>query len=306
MNAPPPWGAARLRDTVFDYARRIWVKGGEDDIFFLAGGVAYNILLAGVAFFLLLIAGIGYVLNTPEADSTRAVAEFLGRLLPVGAGAGDGASFLDPILRDVVRTRGRVGLLSAAAFVWFSTRLFGTLRTVLQRVFELGQGRSIVAGKLYDVGYTLVSSVLMVAYLTISAYLVIMSGRGIAILRDMGVNATVMGGLEYALGRLLAFSVVVAIFYSIYKFIPAGRVPWRQAFVASMTTGVLFEIARNAFVLLVQRFNPASLYTGTLGALVIVVFWVYYAALLFVVGGEVAHVYADRRRLVNRFEAMEG
>jgi len=304
MSAPPPWGAARLRDTVVDYARRLWAKGGDDDLFFLAGGVAYNILLAGVPFFLLLIAGIGYVLNKPDADSTRDVLEFMGRLLP--AGPGDGRSFLDPILRDVVRTRGRVGLLSAGAFVWFSTRLFGTLRSVLQRVFTVGKDRGIVVGKLYDVAYTLLASALMVAYLTLSAYLALMGNRGTQILREIGVNATVMGGVEYALGRVVAFAVVVAIFFSIYKFIPAGRVPWRQALVASMTTGVLFELARSAFVLLVQRANPASLYTGTLAALVIVVFWVYYAALLFVIGGEVAQVYTDRQRVLNRHESMEG
>jgi len=304
MSAPPGWGAARLRDAVVDYARRIWVKGGEDDLFFLAGGVAYNILLAGVPFFLLLIAGIGYALNKPEADSAREVVEFLGRLLP--AGPSDGRSFIDPILRDVVRTRGRVGLLSAAAFVWFSTRLFGTLQSVLQRVFSIGQGRGIVVGKLYDVWFTLVSSVLIVAYLALSAYLAIMGERGTAILREIGVNASMMSDVGYLVGRVIAFGVVVAIFYSIYKFIPAGRVPWRQAAVASVTTGVLFEIARSAFVLAVRQFNPASLYTGTLGALVIVVFWVYYAALLFVVGGEVAHVYAERQRRVNRPEAMEG
>ncbi len=304
MSGPPPWGAARLRDAFVDYARGIWKKGGEDDLFFLAGGVAYNILLAGVPFFLLLIAGIGYVLNKPQADSTRDVVEFLGRLLPVGAD--NGSSYLDPILRDVVRTRGRVGLVSAAAFVWFSTRLFGTLRSVLQRVFSLGQGRGIVVGKLYDVWYTIVSSVLFVAYLALSAYLAIMGERGTAIMREMGVDATTMGTLEYALGRVLAFGVVVVIFFSVYKFLPAGHVPWRQAGVASMTTGVLFEIARNLFVMLVKHFNPASLYSGTLAALVIVVFWVYYSALLFVVGGEVAHVYAVRRRRWYGREAMEG
>ena len=304
MSAPPPWGAARLRDAVVDYARRIWKKGGEDDLFFLAGGVAYNILLAGVPFFLLLIAGIGYVLNKPDADSTRDVVEFLGRLLPVGSEQGH--SILDPILRDVVRTRGRVGLLSAAAFVWFSTRLFGTLRSVLQRVFHLPQGRGIVVGKIFDVGYTLMSSVLFVAYLTLSAYMAIMNSRGAEILREIGVDANVMGSVEYALGRALAFFVVVAIFFSIYKFIPAGRVPWRQALVASMTTGVLFEAARNAFVLIVRHSNPASLYTGTLAALVMVVFWVYYSALLFVFGGEVGQVYVDRQRLLHRHEAMEG
>lgn len=304
MSAPTASGAARLRDAVWDYARRIWTKGGEDDLFFLAGGVAYNILLAGVPFFLLLIAGIGYVLNKNATDSTSDVVEFLGRLLPVGSD--NGRSFIDPILRDVVRTRGRVGILSAAAFVWFSTRLFGTLRSVLQRVFSLGQGRGIVVGKLYDVWYTLLSSVLFVSYLVLSAYMAIMGERGTAIMRDMGMNAVVMGRVEYALGRALAFGVVVLIFYGIFKFIPAGRVPWQQAMVAALTTGVLFEIARNLFVLVVRQFNPASLYTGTLGALVIIVFWVYYSALLFVIGGEVAHVYGLRRRAANRRESLEG
>ncbi|MHB1069548.1 MAG: YihY/virulence factor BrkB family protein, partial [Gemmatimonadaceae bacterium] len=277
MSAPPPWKAARLRDTVVDYARRLWVKGGEDDLFFLAGGVAYNILLAGVPFFLLLIAGIGYVLDKPEADSTRDVLEFLGRLLPVGNG--DGTSFLEPVLSDVVATRGRVGLLSALAFAWFSTRLFGTLRTVLQRVFSVAHGRGMMVGKLYDFGYTVLSSLLLVAYLVLSAYLAIMSKSGIAVLQEVGVDATMMGSLEYAVGRVLAFSVVLAIFFSVYKYIPPRRVPWRQALVAAMTTSVLFEVARNLFVLAVQRFDPASLYTGTLGALVIDDFWAYYAAL---------------------------
>lgn len=304
MSAPPAWQAARLRDTVVDYARRLWVKGGEDDLFFLAGGVAYNILLAGVPFFLLLIAGIGYVLEKPEADSTRDVLQFLGRLLPVGNG--DGTSFLDPILRDVVATRGRVGLLSALAFAWFSTRLFGTLRSVLQHVFSVAQGRGIVVGKLYDLGYTVLSSLLLVAYLVLSAYLAVMSKSGSAILQEIGVDATMLGSVEYAIGRVLAFSVVVAIFFSIYKYIPPRRVPWRQALVAALTTSVLFEVARNLFVLLVQRFDPASLYSGTLAALVIVVFWAYYAALIFIVGGEVGHIYALRRRRLHGPEAMEG
>ena len=304
MSAPPAWNAARLRDTIVDYARRLWVKGGEDDLFFLAGGVAYNILLAGVPFFLLLIAGIGYVLEKPEADSTRDVMEFLGRLLPVGKG--DGTSLLDPILRDVVATRGRVGLLSAVAFAWFSTRLFGTLRTVLQRVFSVAHGRGIVVGKLYDFGYTVLSSLLLVVYLVLSAYLAIMSKSGSAILQEIGVDATMLGSVEYAFGRVLAFSVVVAIFFSVYKYIPPRRVPWRQALVAALTTGVLFEVARNLFVLAVQRFDPASLYTGTLGALVVIVFWAYYAALIFVIGGMVGHIYALRRRRLYGPEAMEG
>jgi membrane protein len=41
--------------------------------------------------------------------------------------------------------------------------------------------------------------------------------------------------------------------------------------------------------------NPSSLYTGTLAVVIAVVFWTYYAAFLFLVGGEVAQAVELRR-----------
>ena len=44
-----------------------------------------------------------------------------------------------------------------------------------------------------------------------------------------------------------------------------------------------------------RTFNPWSLYSGTLTAIVIIVIWTYYAALIFILGGEVGQVYELRR-----------
>ena len=70
---------------------------------------------------------------------------------------------------------------------------------------------------------------------------------------------------------------------------------WQQAAIGGLTSAVLFEIARSAFTIVVHRVNPASIYTGTLAAVIVVVFWVYYAALIFVIGGEVSQVHEARR-----------
>jgi membrane protein len=58
---------------------------------------------------------------------------------------------------------------------------------------------------------------------------------------------------------------------------------------------VLLEIAKVAFAAYLKHFNPGSLFTGTLAAIVIVIIWVYYAAIIFILGGEVGQVYALRR-----------
>ena len=57
----------------------------------------------------------------------------------------------------------------------------------------------------------------------------------------------------------------------------------------------MFEGAKFIFTLYVLSFNPSSLYTGTIAALVVIVFWVYYSALIFILGGEVGQVYELRR-----------
>ena len=84
-------------------------------------------------------------------------------------------------------------------------------------------------------------------------------------------------------------------FFALYKFLPNRRSAGRPRCSPRVFTSVMFELAKNVFTAYVAEFNPGSVYTGTLYALVIVVFWVYYAAMIFILGGEVAQVYELRR-----------
>lgn len=281
------WGATK------DYARRIWDNAGDDNIFFLAGAIAFNILLAAVPFVLLLLSGLGYLLNQSAAQSAANLWAFINQLLPPQSQNADSPIY--KIINDVIRARRSIGLYSLIGFVWFSTRLFGTLRSVLAEVFDIEQERSIIAGKLFDIQITVVGTVLFVAYTAVNAYLRLATTRGIAILRHVGLQSEVMSHLEFAVGTVAASAFMVLLFYSLYKFLPNRHIRWQYALVAALVTSALFELAKTLFTAYVGRFNPGSLYTGTLTAIVIIVFWVYYAAVIFILGGEVGRVYELRR-----------
>jgi membrane protein len=51
-------------------------------VLFLAGGIAFNILLAAVPFVLLLVWGLANVLNRSSAESYEVVVRYIDRLLP--------------------------------------------------------------------------------------------------------------------------------------------------------------------------------------------------------------------------------
>jgi membrane protein len=277
--------------TLRDYAKRVWDNSGEDNVLFLASGIAFNILLAALPFTLLLATGLTYLLPIVykgTISSTEQIGLFLDRLLPAHQEIN---SPYHKMINDLLRTRGSITLYSAIGFIWFSTRLFGSLRTVLASVFDIESERGIIAGKIFDVKITIVSTLLFVASVTVTSYVALASSA----LVTFNLGTDVISNLQYWIGRTLGFVFLALMFFALYKYLPVRRVPAKAAWVGAAFTSLCFEGARTVFAYYTQTFNPASLYTGTLTAIVVVVVWCYYAALIFILGGEVGQVFQLRR-----------
>ncbi|MGI9078748.1 MAG: YihY/virulence factor BrkB family protein [Gemmatimonadaceae bacterium] len=293
----------RLWWTVRDYVKRVYDNAGDDNIFFLTGGITFNVLRAAVPFFLLLLSGLGYLLDQDQTKSSQAVWAFVDSLLPPHAETAE--SSIHKILDDIVKARGSVGLIGLIAFVWFSTGLFGTLRTVLAEVFDIQDTRGVIGGKLFDIKITVVATVLFVAYTILNAYVGIATDRGVRVIAGLGVRAEVIGRAEYYLAKGIALMAIVSMFFALYKYLPSRRIRWQAAMMGAIFTATFFEIARNLFTAYLRSFNPGSLYTGTLYTIVVIVFWVYYSAFFFIVGGELGQVYELRRVRRHQREAFE-
>lgn len=293
MTQQRPWWIS-FGWTSRDYVKRVWDHAAENNLLFLAGGIAFNILLAAVPFVLLLVTGATYLVPAiTRVDSTVAVYQFIDRLLP--AQTAIAGNWVHERLDEIMQTRGTVTFYSALAFTWLSTRLFGSLRSALADVFDIEHERGIIQGKIFDVQITVVATVLFVASTTVSTYLALATTRGLSALQQIGLRRDVMTDLEYWIGRGLAFAFIALMFFALYKYLPIRKVRTRTAWLAAVFSAVLLEVAKQVFRLVLQSMNPQSIYTGTIAALIIVVVWTYYAALIFLIGGEVGQVYELRR-----------
>jgi membrane protein len=294
---PPPTSLPTTRalttlrqraEHLWDILRRVWIQASEDNVLFLAGGLAFNVLLALVPFVLLLVTGLSFLLGRQPEEAARSVTELFDRLLPQGTPFG--ATLLREVVGDILATRRAVTTWSAVGFAWFSTRLFGSVRSVLALIFD-GTDRSIVTGKLFDFAATGVATVVVVLYVVFSAWLDLATTQGVALLLGLGLAGDAIGGLGYVVGRLVAILIVIALFHALYRGLPRHRPTRRNALVGAVTAALLFEVARNLYTLLLLRVDPSSIYTGTIAAIVSVVFWTYYGSLLFLIGAEVTQAY---------------
>jgi membrane protein len=155
----------------------------------------------------------------------------------------------------------------------------------------------MLAAKAIDLVLTLASTALMLAYFVLNTYLAIATPAGARLLSRAGIEPGVLSGAGMFVARLLAWSLIIGMFYVLYRYLPNRRIRWRPALLGACTAAVLFELARNIYIAVTTSISSNSLYTGTLFVLVSLVGWVYYAAVIFLIGGEVAQAHEVRRVL---------
>jgi len=267
----------------------VYQKAGEDNIFFLAGAIAFNVLVAFVPLILAVIGIAGTVLRQQNVDPTGLLLGYIMDALP-DAG---------PDFRDRIRTllenftESATGILGigTVVFIWLATRLIGTLRTVLREVFDIERDRGIVAGKLFDFKMVVAAGSLFALNVGITVLLEVLGRYGKNV---FGFEGAAVDYFNFVWAQLLAFAFIWAMFLVIYRYLPARKVSWRTGLIAATFTAVLFELMKQAFSWYASVADYGSVY-GNLTFLLILVLWIYYTSVVFILGGEVAQVAAMQR-----------
>jgi len=285
------WSAARraLRRLLaggLDFLRRLYDKAGQDNLFFLAGGIAFNVLIAAVPFLLLLIAILSTVLQRAVEDPEQVVVDYVIGILPSSP---EVVTFTRDRVTELIEGRTRFSIVGFLFFVWFSTRLIGSLRTALRDIFDLSEDRGIIKGKIFDAGMVVVAGSLFAANTGITFVIEAVHTFGV---RWLGlVESTQLLLLQAFYAQLLAFAFIFLMFVLMYRYLPARRTPWRVSLVAATFSAFTWEMLKSAFAwYLADVANYATTYR-TLAALVALVLWIYYSAVVFILGGEVGQVY---------------
>lgn len=255
--------------TVTGIVRRTIEAAYEDNIPFLAGALSFDILLTAIPFVGLVLAVVGHLAQYQLAIHQLDIHQLLQRFLPESSGGESGTfGFIERALGDLIASRGRLTLLAAPLFLWFSTRMFGGLRAALNEVFDTEENRPWPVAKLLDLAMVFVAGTLFLA----------------------NAFASTAGGVT---AQFLPLVFSTLLFYVIFKYVPSRRIYWRTGLVASLFCAVAFEIAKRLYALYVARFVTFDRLASdaNLIAFLLFILWIYYTAYVFLLGGEVAETY---------------
>jgi membrane protein len=92
---------------------------------------------------------------------------------------------------------------------------------------------------------------------------------------------------------VVSLVVVAVLFAMIYKFLPDVLISWKDVWVGSAVTAVLFTGGKYLIGIYLGQTATASAF-GAAGSLAVLLVWVYYSALIGFLGAEFTQVYARR------------
>lgn len=292
---------SRLRG-VGAFAGRTLHQADRHNILFLASALTFDALLAAIPFLLLVLVGLTHFAQLSPKSSAQDLHQLFLRLVPPATVAdGEGPfTMVEKWLLGLTRARATVSLYAIPLFIWFSTRLFASIRTALTLVYDVPRrpgGQHFVlgylGGKLRDAMMVVLTLALIVGNAALTAGVKVANARGRDLISDSPTLGFFVSGLGKAVTEVVAFSLSLSLFYVVYRHASPRRLLRRAAFAGSVFTAILFEIAKRVFgwylhnLAVVNRFSADA----NIGAVILFVLWLYYTALVILLGAVVAETW---------------
>ena len=260
--------------------KKTWSEIGKDKISVYAAQMAYSFFFALFPLLLFLAALLSLV-----ADKQTVMGGFNERI--GGALPSDVARLLGRTIERVVFAKGAPGRLSFGLLTaaWSGSSIFGSLRAALNAAYEVEETRPWWKQYLLQLGMLLLAGGVIVI-----ATVILLNGEG------------VVGwiGSHLGLGRVttliwtvvqfpLAIGALVAVLWLVYYLLPNCRDQDKRILIfAALLATMLFIVATLLFRLYVQKFNALNPAYGAIGAIMVLLTWMYYSSFVLLAVGELA------------------
>nr|WP_236726961.1 YihY/virulence factor BrkB family protein [Xanthomonas cannabis] len=202
---------------------------------------------------------------------------------------GSAAEVADTVIRNATDQPGvgsLAGLWSTLLLFVGATAVFAQLQNALNLIFRTDKQRleglmAWLKKRVFSFGVILALGFLLIVSMIATTALQVVFARLPSVLPAVGYVTT-----------LALYSLAFAF---LYRYLPDRTVNWRQAFVGGVITALLFALGRYAIGVYIAKAAPGSAY-GSMGTLVILLVWMYYASVVFFVGALLTAVIDERVR----------
>ncbi len=186
-------------------------------------------------------------------------------------------------------------IVGVGVLIFTATTVFVTMQNALNLIFEV---RASADTKGLGLLKMLRDRVISFALLVSMAFILLVSLVVDALIASFGRYIGEMVGDVSAVVFLLAsillpLSIITLLFAMLFKFLPDGKLAWRDTWVGALVTAILFSAGKFLIGFYIGSSSAANLYDAA-GSVLVIMLWVYYASAIFLFGATFTFVRATK------------
>lgn len=184
---------------------------------------------------------------------------------------------------QIIRARGPITGAALLGLIWAASAVFYTLSLTLNEMWGIKRRRP--GWKRRGLALLFVLAVVGPAL-----FLTSLGGSLLANLRPwLPDSVTALAG---SVGLALAIVLDIASFMVLYTLLPHGAAGWREILPGALAAGLLWEVAKKAFLFFVATYiSVSNLIYGSVAAIMAFLLWAYFSGLIFLFGAFVSVAY---------------
>lgn len=267
----------------------------EHHIFLSGGGIAFSLILSTVPILLLVFALLGKIIDPSTIENN--LVKLIDTVIPYPEYAEFTTSAIMKRIPGVFQYSSTAFYLGLFGLFFTSTWLFSSMRTILNRIFGSSEDKNFIIGLVRDFGMVLliISMVLLSTFILPSLNVFIKITEEIEFLKNFRVDALIHTIFSFA-----SIVVVLLLFFLFYTLIPYAKLNRKVTFVGAFWATILWELARIVFGYYVKTFLQSNKFYEAFLLIIVLLFWLFYASILFIIGAEIAQLYRERLELSQR------
>lgn len=271
------------------YSINLYWSFDEYHVFLFGGGLAFSVLLCIIPFVLILFWALGSFL------SSESVAQQVNSLIDTAIPYSDYSDFVKELLqnriKELIEFRNTAGIIGIFGLLFTASGFSGAIRTILNTIYGMKIDVNFFLGKLRDFALILVAMVLILIASLIFPIL--------DLLRQLSGQYDELKFLTHGIFRKLfttSFSMllIIVVFSLLYHWVPIIKIKKRAVVVGAIWASILWELAKQGFGYYLYHFATYGKVYGAYALIVVIAFWLYYSATVFVFGAVIAKLYHNR------------
>lgn len=271
------------------YFGGLYIRFDTHHIFLFSGGLAFSLFICIIPFVLIIFWILGNFLSSAEVEAQ--IVTLINTVIPYDQYSNFVKDIIFKRVYEVIEFKNIAGIVGFIGLFFAASGFFSSMRTVLNKINGTDIDINVFLGKLRD--FLFIILVILLFFVSILALplleLLIAIARETPYLQFFNLPI-----FQTVFTALFSLTIMYLIFYSFYRFIPTVKIRIKSALVGAGWAAILWVSMKMVFGYYLSNFGTWGRIYGAYALVVVIAFWIYYTAAVFIIGAEIGKLFDER------------